>query len=107
VTCVFSRRELSLHFQAPPNLSYGDFPRLLGAGINDWGGVSPLTKDFINPEAAWPEIERPRNETRIRRFALRERLALYPEFVQREGFVAPKVRQRMDCLMDAEGYSAR
>ena len=47
-----------MHVQAPPNLSYDDFPRLLEAGINDWGGISPVTLDHVNPEAPWPEIER-------------------------------------------------
>src|ERR1700738_4158587 len=68
-----------MNLQAPPNLSYADFPRLLDAGINDWGGISPVTKDFINPEAAWPQIAKLRAETEARRFTLRERLALYPE----------------------------
>ena len=45
------------HLQAPPNLSYSDFPRLLDAGIDDWGGVSPVTIDHVNPEAPWPELE--------------------------------------------------
>src|SRR5580704_15916062 len=52
-----------MNIQAPPNLSYNDFPRLLEAGINDWGGISPITKDFINPEAAWPQISRLNRET--------------------------------------------
>ena len=73
-----------MNLQAPPNLSYADFPRLLEAGINDWGGISPVTKDFINPEAAWPQIEKLRIETEARGFTLRERLALYPEFVDRQ-----------------------
>src|SRR6202171_3798313 len=52
-----------MNVQAPPNLSYDDFPRLLEAGINDWGGISPVTKDFINPEAAWPQIAPVAGET--------------------------------------------
>src|SRR5450755_4035972 len=81
-----------MNIQAPPNLSYADFPRLLEAGINDWGGISPVTRDFINPEAAWPQISRLEAETNGRVFALRERLALYPEFIEREGFVSPAIR---------------
>ena len=50
--------------QAPPNLSYEEFPRLLDAGINDWGGVSPVTIDHVNPEAPWPEVERLRRRHR-------------------------------------------
>lgn len=94
------------NLQAPPNLSYDDFPRLLGAGINDWGGISPVTKDFINPEAAWPQIERLRAETETRGFRLRERLALYPEFASREGFLSPRVRERVKQLAGADGFAA-
>src|SRR5947199_3589434 len=93
-----------MNLQAPPNISYEDFPRLLDAGINDWGGISPVTKDFINPEAAWPQISRLQSETESRGFTLRERLALYPEFVGREGFLSPRVRSRIDAIADADGY---
>jgi FO synthase len=88
-----------MNIQAPPNLSYDDFPRLLEAGINDWGGISPITKDFINPEAAWPQITRLKAETERRGFVLRERLALYPEFVDREEFLSPRVRAKADLLL--------
>jgi len=94
-----------MNIQAPPNLSYGDFPRLLEAGINDWGGISPITKDFINPEAAWPQIARLRAETESRGFILRERLALYPEFVGRENFLAPRVRAKAERLSVQGGYA--
>jgi 7,8-didemethyl-8-hydroxy-5-deazariboflavin synthase CofG subunit len=87
-----------MNIQAPPNLSYSDFPRLLDAGINDWGGISPVTKDHINPEAAWPQIAKLESETNARGFVLRERLALYPEFVDRDGFVSPSVRPHLDRL---------
>jgi 7,8-didemethyl-8-hydroxy-5-deazariboflavin synthase CofG subunit len=93
-----------MNIQAPPNLSYNDFPRLLEAGINDWGGISPVTKDFINPEAAWPQISRLRSETEARGFTLRERLALYPEFVSRDRFLSPRVRSRIAAVSDADGY---
>ena len=95
-----------MNVQAPPNLSYHDFPRLLDAGINDWGGISPVTKDFINPEAAWPQISRLKSETESRGFTLRERLALYPEFAGRERFLSPRVRSRIDRITDAHGYPA-
>ena len=87
-----------MNIQAPPNLSYGEFPRLLEAGINDWGGVSPVTKDFINPEAAWPQITALRRETESRGFVLRERLALYPEYLPRDGFLSEKVRRKAELL---------
>ena len=90
-----------MNLQAPPNLSYGDFPRLLDAGINDWGGISPVTKDFINPEAAWPQIARLQAETEARGFQLRERLALYPEFLSREKFLSEQVRAKARLLWSA------
>ena len=68
-----------VHVQVPPNLSYDDFPRLLDAGIDDWGGVSPVTIDHVNPEAPWPEIERLRAATEARGLALAPRLPVYPE----------------------------
>jgi FO synthase len=93
-----------MNIQAPPNLNYDDFPRLLDAGINDWGGISPVTKDFINPEAAWPQISRLKSETESRGFTLRERLALYPEFVSRGNFLSSRIRRRIDAIADADGY---
>src|SRR6266566_1770118 len=94
-----------MNVQAPPNLSYEDFPRLLEAGINDWGGISPVTRDFINPEAAWPQIARLQCETESRGFALRERLAIYPEFVGRNEFLSSPVRDRVAKLADKKGYA--
>ena len=95
-----------MNLQAPPNLSYADFPRLLEAGINDWGGISPVTKDFINPEAAWPQIAKLRAETEARGFTLRERLALYPEFVKSGNFLSARVRERALRLAGADGFAA-
>ena len=69
------------HVQAPPNLSYEDFPRLLDAGIDDWGGVSPVTIDHVNPEAPWPDVERLRAATESRGLELAPRLPVYPEWV--------------------------
>jgi 7,8-didemethyl-8-hydroxy-5-deazariboflavin synthase CofG subunit len=94
-----------MNLQAPPNLSYSDFPRLLEAGINDWGGISPVTKDFINPEAAWPQIERLQAENHARGFTLRERLALYPEFIGRPEFASPRVRESLTSLASSDGYA--
>src|SRR5437899_1789168 len=95
-----------MNIQAPPNLSYDDFPRLLEAGINDWGGISPVTRDFINPEAAWPQIARLQTETEARGFVLRERLALYPEFVRSGNYLSDRVRERAQHLSDVEGFAA-
>jgi len=67
-----------MNIQAPPNLNAGALDVLVQAGINDWGGVSPLTPDYVNPEAPWPEIERLREETASAGKTLAERLTIYP-----------------------------
>ena len=81
---------LEVSVQAPPNLAYADFPRLLDAGIDDWGGVSPVTIDHVNPEAPWPEIERLREATRSRGLELAARLPVYPRYLDAE-WVSPRV----------------
>ncbi len=90
------------HVQAPPNLAFDDFPRLLDAGIDDWGGVSPVTIDHVNPEAPWPEVERLAEATRSRGLELAPRLPLYPEHVADldrwvDPAVAPFVRRAADA----------
>ncbi len=69
------------HVQAPPNLAYAEFPRLLDAGIDDWGGVSPVTVDHVNPEAPWPELEALGEATRSRGLELAPRLPVYAEYL--------------------------
>ena len=71
-----------MNIQAPPNLSAADFPRLLSAGINDWGGISPVTPDHVNPEAPWPEVARLRAATEAAGRSLVARLPVYPAFAQ-------------------------
>jgi FO synthase len=78
-----------MNVQSPPNLVSDDYPLLLAAGINDWGGISPVTQDFINPEAAWPQIRALETRTREAGFELRERLAIYPEFARDSDFLDP------------------
>jgi FO synthase len=87
-----------MNLQAPPNLSPDDHKLLLRAGINDWGGISPLTKDYVNPEAAWPHIEALARTCREEGFTLRERLAIYPEYINRPGFLLPALRPRTEEL---------
>jgi len=94
-----------MNLQAPPNLSYSDFPHLLNAGINDWGGVSPVTRDWINPEAAWPELELLRRETEAAGFELRERLAIYPEFAAKSEFVHPNMKLPIERLSSSEDHA--
>jgi len=92
-----------VNLQAPPNLSPGVYPRLLAAGLNDWGGISPLTIDHINPEAPWPLIPELRRATEREGFVLRERLAVYPEFATRAEFVAEPLRARVAALVGDDG----
>jgi FO synthase len=94
------------HVQAPPNLAFDDFPLLLDAGIDDWGGVSPVTVDHVNPEAPWPEIERLAEATRSRGLELAPRLPLYPEHVaELETWVDPAVRPFVLRAADAMGLA--
>jgi FO synthase len=89
------------HVQAPPNLSFAEFPRLLDAGIDDWGGVSPVTIDHVNPEAPWPELERLRTATEARGLQLAPRLPVYPEWISGEWIdpnVMPAVLRAADSL---------
>jgi 7,8-didemethyl-8-hydroxy-5-deazariboflavin synthase CofG subunit len=91
-----------VNIQAPPNLSAPYYDDLVDAGINDWGGVSPLTPDFINPEKPWPHLEQLRLRTEAKGFALRQRLPVYPEFVpaliERPGLLSQKLRAASDDL---------
>ncbi len=91
-----------IHVQAPPNLANDDFPLLLDAGIDDWGGVSPVTPDHVNPEAPWPGVARLREACRARGLELAARLPLYPEHVAElerwaDPAVAPAVRRAADA----------
>jgi FO synthase len=84
-----------MNIQAPPNLTEPKYERLLQGGINDWGGVSPLTPDYINPEAPWPHLADLERRTREARQELRQRLPVYPEFIpgviKRGGFLAERL----------------
>ena len=91
-----------VHLQVPPNLSYDEFPQLLESGIDDWGGVSPVTIDHVNPEAPWPEIQRLREATEAHGFELAARLPIYPEFVAdlerwADRRIAPEIRRHADA----------
>jgi FO synthase len=92
-----------VHLQAPPNLTE-DFGALLDAGIDDWGGVSPVTPDHVNPERPWPALERLRAVTEERGFALAPRLTIYPSYVREaERWLDPAMQfPVLDCS-DAEG----
>ena len=92
-----------VNVQAPPNLSPGTYPALIASGLNDWGGVSPLTIDYINPEAPWPHLAALEAATAAAGARLRERLAIYPEFIHRPGFVPEALRHRVLATVDAAG----
>jgi FO synthase len=94
-----------MNIQSPPNLLSNNYPDLLQAGINDWGGISPVTKDFINPEAAWPQISSLAARTAAAGFHLRERLAIYPEFSSQPGFVHARVQPHVQKLRGEDGYA--
>jgi len=94
------------NIQAPPNLSYDDFPRLLDAGINDWGGISPVTIDHVNPEAPWPAVERLREATEARGLRLAPRLPIYPEYVADvDRWADAPVARAIRLHADAEGLA--
>jgi FO synthase len=81
-----------MNIQAPPNLNPNDHRLLLRAGINDWGGISPVTRDYVNPEAAWPHIDNLAATCRDEGFTLCERLAIYDEYIERPGFLPAGLR---------------
>jgi 7,8-didemethyl-8-hydroxy-5-deazariboflavin synthase CofG subunit len=91
------------NLQAPPNLTPDAYQMYLLAGINDWGGISPVTLDHINPERAWPMVAELRAATAEAGFELRERLCLYPEYLTRPEFVREGLRARMAALVDERG----
>ena len=95
----------SIHLQAPPNLA-NDLAALVGAGIDDWGGVSPVTPDHVNPERPWPELERLRLATEAAGKVLAPRLTVYPEYVcQPEEWLHADVRFPVQCASDGEGMA--
>lgn len=97
-----------MNIQAPPNLSPGVLPQLVAAGINDWGGVSPLTPDHVNPEAPWPHLQQLAKETAAAGKFLEQRLTLYPEYVREaERWLDPGVRSAALLHSDADGFARR
>ncbi|MFJ4921076.1 bifunctional FO biosynthesis protein CofGH [Streptomyces sp. NPDC088725] len=93
----------SARIQAPPNLVDAEYALLIGAGIDDWGGVSPLTPDHVNPERPWPHIDELAAKTAESGFELRERLTIYPEFIQRgEPWLDPRLMPHVRALADPD-----
>ncbi len=98
----------SMNIQAPPNLSPGVLPQIIAAGINDWGGVSPLTPDYVNPEAPWPHLEQLAVETAAAGKFLEQRLTVYPAYVvEAERWLDEGVRTAVLRHSDAAGFARR
>jgi FO synthase len=94
-----------MNIQAPPNLS-ADYPALIAAGINDWGGISPVTPDHVNPEAPWPQIEALRRHTEAAGKTLVERLTIYPLFAREPArWADPAVLPALHAASDGSGYA--
>jgi len=96
-----------MNIQAPPNLSDPHYDDLLDGGINDWGGVSPLTPDYINPEMPWPHLEELRRRTEAKGLELRQRLPVYPEFVAQAAAHSELLARRLGNSADTQGYARR
>lgn len=92
----------NMNIQIPPNLSPGYYSRYIDAGINDWGGISPITIDHVNPEFSWPKIKELKDITESKHQKLRARLPVYPEFIDKEGFISPELRNYIDSFIDLD-----
>ena len=105
---IAAARELfgaGMSIQAPPNLSADDYPELIRAGLNDWGGVSPVTPDHVNPEAPWPHLARLQEATREQGKVLAARLPIYPRYVFEGGWLDDAVRPFVLRAMDMNGLA--
>ena len=97
-----------MNIQAPPNLNPGVLPQLVAAGINDWGGVSPLTPDHVNPEAPWPHLDNLARETAAAGKFLEQRLTIYPQYAVRgERWLDDALRTPVLRHMDSSGFARR
>jgi 7,8-didemethyl-8-hydroxy-5-deazariboflavin synthase CofG subunit len=93
----------AMNIQVPPNLNPLDHELMLRAGINDWGGISPVTRDYVNPEAAWPHVDALAQTCRAAGFTLRERLAIYDEYLDQPLFFPASLRPLTDKLQNDIG----
>jgi FO synthase len=95
----------AMNIQAPPNLSPNEYPRLIAAGLNDWGGISPVTPDHVNPEAPWPPIAALRDAAVADGKILVERLPIYPSYVTDTRWIDPRLHRVVLRASDSEGYA--
>ena len=89
------------NIQIPPNLSPDNYNEFLSVGINDWGGISPITTDYVNPEFSWPNIQNVEKKCNDNGFSLKARFPAYPEFIS---FVNNDLKQRISLIADNENY---
>ncbi|HYZ65413.1 MAG TPA: 7,8-didemethyl-8-hydroxy-5-deazariboflavin synthase subunit CofG, partial [Nitrososphaeraceae archaeon] len=94
-----------INIQVPPNLNPDVFGSFLDAGINDWGGISPVTIDYVNPEFPWPTIEAVKSVTLKKGYTLRARLPIYPEFILKSnsGYVSDAIKVHSEQISDSAG----
>jgi len=97
----------NMNIQAPPNLSAPYYEELLDAGLNDWGGISPLTPDYINPEKPWPHLEELRLLTESKGSQLRQRLPVYPEFLPLIASRSRLLVEKLNAAVDGEGLATQ
>jgi 7,8-didemethyl-8-hydroxy-5-deazariboflavin synthase CofG subunit len=90
-----------MNIQIPPNLSPKSYQSFLSVGINDWGGISPLTPDYVNPEFSWPEIKKIKENSQEAGFHLKCRFPVYPEFFS---FLNAQLKEKILAIQDAQGY---
>ena len=90
-----------MNIQIPPNLSPKSYQSFLSVGINDWGGISPLTPDFVNPEFSWPEIDKVDENTKKAGYDLKCRFPIYPEYFS---FIGKELRDKISVIEDEEGF---
>ena len=93
----------NMNIQVPPNLTPSIYGRYLDAGINDWGGISPVTIDHVNPEFPWPDIKSVKRVTEDRGMKFRARLPIYPEFVKGGFITSELLRKYVSLLSDESG----
>jgi 7,8-didemethyl-8-hydroxy-5-deazariboflavin synthase len=92
-----------MNIQIPPNLSPKSFSSFIDAGINDWGGISPVTVDHVNPEFPWPKIEELKSITESKHQRLRARLPVYPEFIDKQDFISSHLRNYVENFIGLDG----
>ena len=93
-----------MNIQIPPNLSPSNYENFLDVGINDWGGISPITVDYVNPEFAWPQINTLENKCAEQSFELKARFPVYPKFIK---MINPNLKEKIERLSDNENYVRR